>query len=208
MALGCMHSTPIAVLLSESDEPPLGLRRSLLGGRFILRNAASRHGLLVPKLTLLFEKSRVRRFRINPTRCGLLIAYESVRGLLGMCLRTTRPLHFDYAWSDLIIAVALDFETGREVEGAVEPAVEFDSLVNARYSHSVHVFSDASRDDSTGGVGVGFCAPSTGYRFGIRLASFTSILSAELYSIFCVLKYILRMRFSSTVMFTDSLYAL
>ena len=59
-----------------------------------------------------------------------------------------------------------------------------------------------------GGVGVGFSAPSTGYRFGIRLASFTSILSAELYSILCALKYILRMRFPSTVVFTDSLYAL
>ena len=84
---------------------------------------------------------------------------------------------------------------GREVKGAVEPAGEFDSLVDARYSHSVQVFSDSSRDDSTGSVGVGFCVPSTGYRFGIRLACFTSILSAELYSIFCVLKYILRMRF-------------
>ena len=67
VALGCMRSTPLAVLLSESGEPPLGLRRSLLGGSFILRNAASRDGLLAPKLSLLFEKSRVRRFRINPT---------------------------------------------------------------------------------------------------------------------------------------------
>ena len=84
VALGCMRSTPIAVLLSESGEPSLGLRRSLLGGRFILRNAASRDGLLVPELSLLFERSRVRRFRINRTRCGLLIAFDSVRGLLDM----------------------------------------------------------------------------------------------------------------------------
>ena len=130
VSLGRMRWTPIAVLLSESGEPPLSLRRSLLGGRFILKNAASRDGLLVPKLSLLFERSQVRRFRINSTRCGLLIAYESVRGLLGMCIRTTCPLHFDYAWSDLTIPVALDFETGSEVRGTVEPAVEFGTLVN------------------------------------------------------------------------------
>ena len=128
-----------------------------------------------------------------------------MRGILGMCFSTIRPLHFDYAWSDLIIPVALDFETGREVKGAVEPAVEFVGLVSVRYPHSAHVFSDASRDDSSGGMGVGFCAPSSGYRFGIRLASFTSIFSAELNSIFCALKYILRIRFPSTVVFTDSL---
>ena len=102
----------------------------------------------------------------------------------------------------------MDFETGGEVRATVESAVEFDRLVNVRYPHSVRVFSDASRDDSSGGLGVGFCAPFRGYRFGIRLASFTSILSAELYSIFCAPKYILRMRFPSTVVFTDSLYSL
>ena len=112
-----------------------------------------------------------------------------------------RPLHFHYAWSDLTIPVALDFETGREVRGAVEPAVEFNSLVNIRYPYSVRVFSDASRDDSFGGVDVGFCTPSLGYRFGIRLTSLASVLSAELYSIFCALKYILRMRFPSAVVF-------
>ena len=38
VALDCMRSTPIAVFLSKSNGPPLGLRRSLLGNRFILKN--------------------------------------------------------------------------------------------------------------------------------------------------------------------------
>ena len=58
VALGCMRSTPIAELLSEVSEPPLGLRRSLLGGRFILRKASRRGGPLIPKLSLLFERTR------------------------------------------------------------------------------------------------------------------------------------------------------
>ena len=71
------------------------------------------------------------------------MAYESIRGLLGMCFRTIRPLHFDYAWSELTIPVTLDFETRREVRGAVDPALEFNGLVDVRYPDSVRVFSDA-----------------------------------------------------------------
>ena len=208
VALGCMRSTPIAVLLSESNKPPLGLRSSLLGNRFILRNASWRGGPLIPKLCLLSERSRSGRFRIKPAKFGLLLAYEGVRGLLGMCFRTIRPPHFDFAWTELTIPVSLNFETGREVKGAVEPALEFDSLIDARYPDSVRVFADASRNDSSEGVGVGFCFPSLGYRFGMRLVGFTSVLSAKLYSIFCALKCIFRMSFPSVVVFTDSLYGL
>ena len=59
VVLGCMRSTPFAILLSEANETPLGLRRSLLGGRFILRHAAWRDSLLVPRLRLLSEKARL-----------------------------------------------------------------------------------------------------------------------------------------------------
>ena len=84
MALRCIRSTPIAVLLFESNEPPLGLRRSLLGNRFILRNVSRRGDPLIPKLCLLPERSRSGRFRIRPAKCDLLLAYEGVRSLLGM----------------------------------------------------------------------------------------------------------------------------
>ena len=53
-----------------------------------------------------------------------------------------------------------------------------------------------------------FCAPASGYRFGVRLSDFTSALSAELYAVFCALKYILRLQVPSAVIFTDSLFSL
>ena len=125
-----------------------------------------------------------------------------------MCFRTIRPLYFDYSWTELTSQVSLDFETGREVKGAVEPALEFDGLVVVRYPDSVRVFADASGDDSSEVVGVGFCNPSSGYRFGIRLVGFTPVLSAELYLIFCALKYVFRMSLPFAVVFSDSLHAL
>ena len=53
--LGCMRSTPIAILLSEAGEPPLWLRRHLLSNRLIVRNFSWRGNPLIPKLKLFSE---------------------------------------------------------------------------------------------------------------------------------------------------------
>ena len=90
----------------------------------------------------------------------------------------------------------------------MDPDLEFEGLVGASYLDSVRVFADASREDSVDVVGVDFYVPLMGYRFGIRLVCFTSVLSAELYSIFCALNYIFRMALPSAVVFSDSLHAL
>ena len=87
MTLECMLSTPVAVLLSVANEPPLALRHTLLANRFILRNVSWRGSPLIPRLRLLSERSNRRGFRINPSRCGLLIAYEGVRGVSSVCFR-------------------------------------------------------------------------------------------------------------------------
>ena len=103
---------------------------------------------------------------------------------------------------------SLDFETGRKVKGSLEPRVEFDRLAHASYSDSVILFSDVARDPVNERVGAGFCVPSTGYRFGVRLSDFTSALSAELYAVFCALKRVYRWHVPSAVIFTDSLFSL
>ena len=70
----------------------------------------------------------------------------------------------------------------------------FDELVHARYPGSVILFSDGARDPVSERVGAGFCVLASGYRFGVRLSDFTSALSAELYAVFCALKYIFRLQ--------------
>ena len=90
VVLGCMRSTPVAILLSETNKPPIGFRRSLLAGRFILRRAAWRDSPLIPRLRLLSERARLRGCKLNPERCGLLAAYEGVRGVREFCFRFTR----------------------------------------------------------------------------------------------------------------------
>ena len=93
--LGCVHSTPVAILLSDPNEPPLGLRRSLLGSRLIMRNVSWRGSPLIPKLRLLSERIKRRGCRINPSKCGLLTTYEGVPEVTEVCLRTVQPRYFD-----------------------------------------------------------------------------------------------------------------
>ena len=79
--------------------------------------------------------------------------------------------------------------------------MEFDRLDHARRSDSVILFSDGARDLVNERVGADFFVLSTGYRFGVRLSDFTSALSAELYAVFCALKYVYRTQVPSAVPF-------
>ena len=101
VALACMRLTPIPVLLLEANEPPLGLRRWLLANHFMARNFMWRNNPLIPKLQLLSERAQRRAFKINLTRCGLLISYEACSHLIGEYSRTIRPAYFDIQWMEL-----------------------------------------------------------------------------------------------------------
>ena len=90
----------------------------------------------------------------------------------------------------------------------MKPSAAFDELVHTGYQGLVILFSDGARDTSSERVGAGFYVPATGYRFGVRLSDFTSVLSAELYALFCALKYVYRLQAPSAVIFTDSLLSL
>ena len=204
----CMRSIPVAILLSQANEPPLVLCGFLLCCGFILRHAAWRDSPLIPRLRLLLEKARWKGCRLNPEKCGLLAAYEGARGVSEFCFRSTRPRYFDCARGEIAGPVLRDFETGGEVKGSVEPSAVFDQLVHVRYPDSVFLFSDEARDPSNERVGAGFCVPASGYRFGVRLSYFTSALSAELYAAFCALKHVYRLEAQSAVIFTDSLFSL
>ena len=72
----------------------------------------------------------------------------------------------------------------------------------------MRVFTDDLADSVSERVDCGFFVPSLGYRFGLRLPVFTSILSPELYFMFFALKYILRMKISVSAVFSNSFLAL
>ena len=105
------HTTPISILLSESGEPPLELRRHLLNNRFIIRNFSWRDNPFIPKLELLVCKYlSVRRNR--SLRSSLVAAYQGLGDVLSMVVRSVRPSYFDWAWQSVNLPIDIDFETG------------------------------------------------------------------------------------------------
>ena len=141
-------------------------------------------------------------------QCGLLTAYEGAQGVVEVRFRTIRPLYFNCSWDEIAGSVLLDFETGREVKGSLEPVLEFDRLAGTRYSDSVLLFSDGACDTISERVGAGFSVLYTDYRFGVRLSDFTSALTSELYAIFSALKCVYRSQVPSAMIFMDSLFSL
>ena len=110
VALGCMRTTPTSVLLSEAGESPLSLRRSLLSGRFILRNFSWMGSPLIPRLQLLRERSAAGGLRSLPSRCGLLVSYLSVLGLAEGRFQSRWASFSDVPWRELYFEVGLSVD--------------------------------------------------------------------------------------------------
>ena len=70
------------------------------------------------------------------------------------------------------------------------------------------VFTDGSVDPAEGRAVCGFYVPFSNYRFVAWLPDASSVLFTELYAIFSALKYIPRMGFVDSAIFSDSRAAL
>ena len=88
---------------------------------------------------------------------------------------------------------------------APDSTFEFERMKLDEFPNFVLIFTDGSSHAKRLRTGAGFHVPSLEYRFGIRLSCFISVLSAEFYFIFCVLKFVLRTNLPLTTIFTDSL---
>ena len=208
VALGCMRTIPTSVLLSEAGEPPLPLRRSLLSGRFILRNFFLRGSPLIPKLQLLHERVAAGRLRLLPSRCGLLTSYLSVLGVVEGRHRSRRASFFDVPWRELSFEVGLTVDRLFDHRPSVTAGAMSDSPGLPWNISSRLIFTDGSVDPAEGRAGCGFYVPVTNHRFGVRLPDDSSVLFSELYAIFSAVKHTLRMCFANSVILSDSRAAL
>ena len=75
----------------------------------------------------------------------------------------------------------LDFNSGQAIREASVSPLEFERLVSDRFSNFVLIFNDGLRDLAFGRAGAGYYVSSLDYRFGIRLSSFSSVLSVDIF---------------------------
>ena len=205
--LGCMQSTPVSIHFSESGEPPLGLRRNLLNYRFLIRNFSWRCNPLIPKLVLLSERvGAVRRFR--SLRSALVGSYLGLVELLGMISRTVRPGCFDWPWRTVTLPIEVELEMGSVFKSSANSGRACVEFLNQQYAEFDVIYTDGSVDPVSGNAGCGFNAERDDFRFGLALQSFTSVLSAELYTIFRAIHYSSRAGMNRVLVVSDSWAAL
>ncbi|XP_033231640.1 uncharacterized protein LOC117182647 [Belonocnema kinseyi] len=208
VALGCMSSIPIPILLSEAGEVSLSLRRSHLANRYILRNFCWNDNPLVGKLSLLAESAKSKRFKVREEGYGQIEAYNSMAEFASSLDAPQKPSYFYEEWEDLSAAIPVDLEPGF---GFREPSFSqrlLDSFVGKRYADVLRVFSDGSVNPGVGLAGCGFMVPESGLRFGVRLRDIASPITSELYGIFYALKYVMERERRDDIIFADSRSAL
>lgn len=133
VVLRCMSSTPISILLSDAGEATLSLRKLFLANRFILRYFRWSGRPLVERLMFLATNSSDKRFRIQPERCDLIIAFNTMFSFIRALNTTVRPAYFDEDWANLVTHLDIDLESCLPFRVTTSPTTLFKEFAGTRY---------------------------------------------------------------------------
>lgn len=98
MVLGCIRSTPLAILLSEAGMKHPDLIRAELAEQFILRNAQWEGNLINRNISSILRDIHSFSRKINLGKCGVPGAFASAEGVVKMIRTTKLPSFFDLPW--------------------------------------------------------------------------------------------------------------
>ena len=132
---------------------------------------------------------------VNTTRCGLLVSFNACSHLFGKNAKMIRPAYFDVQWAEL--SAKLDLLPGLELSVRRSSDLRANSW---RISLAASVFSRMDRLTQS----LAFFDPSADYRFGVRMQDWASVDTAELYRVFCALKYIDKKNYPKVAILMDS----
>ncbi|XP_051170050.1 uncharacterized protein LOC127287259 [Leptopilina boulardi] len=209
VVLGYMITTPISVLLSECDKPPLYLRRLMLTDRFLLRCAAWRANPLIFKLQLLYERSLTKKFRnFNFVKLSLFSSYIRIRGLLGKLEKSKKVLYYDYNWDEISQKIHIDIHSGLTLKGQHNSEQLLNDFLISEFNDSTAIFTDGAHDERKKSSGAAFFIPEHNFRYGIRINGIKSPISTEMTAIASSLKHIAASEISKAIIITDSRSAL
>ncbi|XP_043480278.1 uncharacterized protein LOC122509979 [Leptopilina heterotoma] len=210
--LGCMRSTPIGILLSEANIPPLSLRRSLINRRHMIRNLSWTLNPLFTKLQCLQNRINLNNQNSNPSpiiRLPLLTAFGDVSQIMSRCGRIKKPsLRFEMTWNDLIRDVDVDLQIGLEIKSHVSPAQAFSELLLAKYEDFTDIYTDGSHDPVKSTSGASFVIPKLNINFSVRLSGLMLIDTCELYAILSAVKEAVQQNLDNILIISDSQNAL
>ncbi|XP_043480509.1 uncharacterized protein LOC122510137 [Leptopilina heterotoma] len=210
--LGCMKSTPISILLSESNISPLSIRRTLINRRHMIRNLSWTLNPLSTSLHCLQDRIGINVLVPNPSsgiRSSLLVSFGDVSQIMSKCGRTKKPsLQYEMSWDELTRHVEVDLQSGLEIKSHSSPPQAFSELLQTKYENYIDIYNDGSHDPVKSSSGASFVIPKLNINFSVRLSGLMLIDSCELYAILSAVKEAVRLNLDNVLIISDSQNAL
>lgn len=203
--LGCMSSTPIYFLLSESGVVPLSTRRTYLTERFVARNCSWTDSPLRSELKLLRQRMERRTRPLQYiSKFGIFQAYVKLRLRLYLLHVTRRPNYFDNTWESVNMEFAFRMEIGERLKKSRNPEDVLGLMLGNEFSNSILIYTDGSFNPVMATTGAGFYIPQKNVRFGCTLPGFVSSLTSEIYAIYLPIKFAIHEGLRNVVILTYS----
>lgn len=204
---GAMKSSPINALQIECCDPPLQLRRQYLSDKFLFRRLQLSNHPLIEKLHLLAYFVSNSSYWIHKSNPCLVNSYFKFKSL-------STPLHqsnmlplFSCPYESLILSPQI-LNIGISKSDFLIANEKFNAIINKKFKNSHLIFTDASKHDVNGTVGVGIIHRQYNIVQKVKLPPESSVFSGECLGIFKALEYIILAKLNNSIIFTDSLSSL
>ncbi|XP_051156203.1 uncharacterized protein LOC127278511 [Leptopilina boulardi] len=210
-ALGFMRSTPIPIVLSEANEPPLHLRRHLALHRNAIRICSWSDNPTAKRLAHLDLKSKNQRnFPKYASTLPLLVHLRPTYDIFDTPKKPRRPGYYNQVWSDLMFELSplIDLKEGFNIRRSKSHQTSLNDFLQARYPNFTSIFTDGSYKLSNDEAGASFFVPGLNFRHGTKVRGCFSSTSVELFAIFQACKYVRDYNINKSIICTDSLGSL
>lgn len=207
LVTGAMKSSPINCLQVECCDPPLYLRRQFLCDKFFFRTLQLSSHPLFLKVKQLANQVHESTYWMHKDSPCLVKSHRKYENFGAPTYRNvTLPL-YQYNYASLVAVPQIKLDIGLRKNNP-NSKQEFNSIINNEWSDWHCIFTDASKDQDNSCVGVGVYHSQYKCIQQTKLPPETSVYTGECYGLLKALEYILILKISKTIIFSDSRSAL
>lgn len=202
VVLGCMRSTPTNLLLAESGEESLELRRIWLAKKFVIKNIKFRNNIIIDLIKEFRLMERNKGYFAGREVPYLVQMYGEVEEVEDKIRKYETMPVFEFELTNLISEVpTIEINTYKNDMALTE---KFLTVTREKFKNYIHFYTDASVLKETNEAGFGVHCAQLKYNFSSKLPKFTQICTAEIIGIHKATSECLRRNIGRAVIFTDS----
>jgi len=205
--LGLRQSTPTNVLLAEAGIPSLIHRFQFLACKIIIKSFALQDNFLIDKLYSL-QINLINNNRYNILNSFLLYkAFILQKKFRNKIATYTRPPVYCFPYEIIFYFPNVLFTSekqAKDIKNSSYPQIFFQSVYQFHFFNTSLFFTDASKTDPSGHVGVAVYSPSLNYSKQYKIDSLASVFTGEALAISLALSSILEQRILASTVFSDS----